>query len=126
MRPDRQLRLLHGRGIVVTDRAGAPVRMVGTAQDLTELNQVEQALRDAKDQFQAVLDAVPGAVSWIGADLKYLGANHHLAQGFHLSPLNFVGEELGFCGTSPEFEQFVTCVFRQQKFCCFRRSGGAG
>jgi PAS domain S-box-containing protein len=44
--PDGRERWIHGSGRVITDEAGAPVRMVGTAQDITERRQIDQ-LRDS-------------------------------------------------------------------------------
>jgi PAS domain S-box-containing protein len=44
--PDGSIRWTHGRGRVVSDESGAPVRMVGTAQDITERKRVD-ALRDS-------------------------------------------------------------------------------
>lgn len=43
--PDGALRWLHGRGRVLADPAGAPLRMVGTAQDITERKRLDE-LRD--------------------------------------------------------------------------------
>jgi len=40
--PGGGLRWLHGRGRVVTDDSGAPVRMVGTSQDITDRKHVEE------------------------------------------------------------------------------------
>ena len=42
VRADGTERIVHGRGRVVSDRNGHPVRMVGTAQDITERERVEQ------------------------------------------------------------------------------------
>jgi PAS domain S-box-containing protein len=43
--PDGRERLVHGRGRVILDEAGHPVRMLGTAQDITERRLAEK-LRD--------------------------------------------------------------------------------
>jgi PAS domain S-box-containing protein len=40
--PDGDVRWLHGRGRVLADEAGTPVRMVGTSQDITERKRVEE------------------------------------------------------------------------------------
>jgi PAS domain S-box-containing protein len=40
--PGGGLRWLHGRGRVITDEGGAPVRMVGTSQDITDRKRVEE------------------------------------------------------------------------------------
>jgi PAS domain S-box-containing protein len=42
LRPEGGVRWLHGRGQVITDDSGAPVRMVGTSQDITERRRVEE------------------------------------------------------------------------------------
>ena len=64
-----------------------------------------------QDQLRAVLDAVPGSVSWISADLKYLGVNRYLAALFNLPPEAFVGKEIGFLEASPAFTEFVRQFF---------------
>jgi PAS domain S-box-containing protein len=43
--PDGRLRWLHGRGRAIVDERGAPVRVVGTSQDITERKRVDE-LRD--------------------------------------------------------------------------------
>jgi PAS domain S-box-containing protein len=40
--PDGSVRWLHGRGRVVVDETGRPVRVVGTAQDVTERKQLDE------------------------------------------------------------------------------------
>jgi PAS domain S-box-containing protein len=40
--PDGYVRWLHGRGRVIVDETGAPVRMVGTAQDVTERKRLDE------------------------------------------------------------------------------------
>ena len=79
--------------------------------EVAERQQAENALRVAKDQLQAILDAVPGIVSWISSDLRYLGVNRHLSQTFNLPPEAFVGQDIGFLRASTEFNDFVRQFF---------------
>jgi PAS domain S-box-containing protein len=44
--PDGTVRWIHGRGRVITDESGRPVRMLGTAQDITERKRIDE-LRDS-------------------------------------------------------------------------------
>ncbi|MGA9381363.1 MAG: PAS domain-containing protein, partial [Phormidium sp.] len=76
--------------------------------EVEERQQAEAALQQAKDQLQAVLDAVPGLVSWISSDLKYIGVNQHLCATFKQNPESFVGKELGFLESSFDFAKFMT------------------
>jgi diguanylate cyclase (GGDEF)-like protein len=72
-------------------------------------------LQLAQAQFQAVLDAVPGGVSWINSDLEYLGINSRLAATFGLKPDNFIGKKIGFLQSSPEFSGFVSDFVTSQE-----------
>ncbi|MDQ3814660.1 MAG: EAL domain-containing protein [Armatimonadota bacterium] len=76
-------------------------------REMAERERIEEALQQARDQLQAVLDAVPGAISWVSADLTYLGVNKHLASVLHLPPESFIGKPLGFLHNSPAFNDFV-------------------
>ncbi|MBD0266935.1 MAG: PAS domain S-box protein [Cyanobacteria bacterium Co-bin8] len=80
-------------------------------EEIVERQQADVALRAAHDQLQAILDAVPGIVSWISADLRYLGVNRHLASTFNLPAEAFIGQDIGFLHTSNEFNTFVKDFF---------------
>jgi len=73
--------------------------------------QLIASLQAAKAQLQAILDAVPGCVSWVGIDLKYQGVNRYLAKTFGLSAEAFVGKELGFMNSTPGFKEFIAQFF---------------
>lgn len=75
--------------------------------DCLDRQQAKALLQQTLEQLQTVIDAVPGFVSWIGADRRYLGVNKYLASSFELSPGDFVGEELGFLRNSPQFVEFM-------------------
>ncbi|XQQ07930.1 MAG: EAL and GGDEF domain-containing protein [Leptolyngbya sp. IPPAS B-1204] len=76
-------------------------------RDVSDRKRARQELQAAKDQLQAVLDAVPGCVSWFSSDLEYLGINRYLAETFKLRPEDFIGKKLGFMEASPGFAAFV-------------------
>jgi PAS domain S-box-containing protein len=82
--------------------------------EIVERRQAQQALQEAQTQFQAVLDVVPGIVSWINSDLHYLGVNQHLADIFNLSPTDFIGKDIGFL-TGAEFKEFIRTFFQSDE-----------
>ncbi|HYO12620.1 MAG TPA: GAF domain-containing protein, partial [Thermoanaerobaculia bacterium] len=45
LRPDGSLRWIEGRGQILLDESGRPVRMVGVSMDVTERKRIEEALR---------------------------------------------------------------------------------
>lgn len=80
-------------------------------RDITDRKQAAEALLDTNEQLQAVLDAVPGLVSWVGSDLRYLGVNQHLAAAFNLPSESFIGQKVGFMEKNSKFYQLVEQFF---------------
>ncbi|MBD1924397.1 PAS domain S-box protein [Microcoleus sp. FACHB-831] len=89
------------------DAAGNLSQYIGIQTDITERKVAEEELQQAKEHLQAVLDAVPGFVSWIGSDLRYKGVNRHLAASYNLSPDAFVGQTLDFLEKKSECAGFM-------------------
>jgi len=81
------------------------------ARDISARLAAESALLEAKEQLQAVLDAVPGLVSWVSSDLRYLGVNRHLATAYQMPAELFTGQKVGFLDTSPKFNDLVYDFF---------------
>ncbi len=65
--PGQQVRIVHGRGRVQVDENGAPIRMSGTAHDVTEARRSARELANARDLYRGVLAAASG-MSIIGTD----------------------------------------------------------
>jgi PAS domain S-box-containing protein len=58
MHPDGTIRVLHGQGRVECDGDGRLVRMLGTAQDVTEARRAEQELRRQRDYAAGLVTAM--------------------------------------------------------------------
>jgi PAS domain S-box-containing protein len=106
-----QLVVIETNGTPFFDTEGNFRGYRGIDRDITERKRAEEELQQAKDQLRAVLDAVPGLVSWISSDLRYLGVNHHLATSFKQPPEVFVGREIGFLESSADFAELIRCFF---------------
>ncbi len=52
--PDGSIRMVNDRGGTILNEEGAPIRLVGTAQDVTELRKAEQALQEYAARLQTV------------------------------------------------------------------------
>ena len=61
---DGGVRWVHERGVVERDAAGRPIRMVGTAQDVTERHIALDTLRSSEAEFRLLAEAMPQIV-WI-------------------------------------------------------------
>ncbi|WP_445170966.1 PAS domain S-box protein [Microcoleus sp.] len=85
------------------------------ARDISDRQVAESALLEAKEQLQAVLDAVPGLVSWVSSDMRYLGVNRHLASAYKMPAEVFTGQKVGFLDTSPKFNDLVYGFFASNK-----------
>ena len=99
--------------VPLKDPTGEVRGVVTAAVDVTNRKKTEKALSATQDQLQAVLETIPGIVSWISSDLCYLGVNRHLAGLFGLAPEEFVGKDIGFLNASSQFNDFVGDFFQR-------------
>jgi len=78
---DGSYRWVLSRGKVIERSAeGAPLRVIGTATDITELKQIEDEVSSSRRMLQLVLDTIPIGVFWKNTDLKYIGCNNAFAR----------------------------------------------
>jgi PAS domain S-box-containing protein len=54
VRPDGVVRVIHERGCMVVDDGGNPIRLFGTAQDITERKRAEEQLQATSEQLRAL------------------------------------------------------------------------
>ncbi len=72
-----------------------------------QLQESFDSLEAKNEQLEAVLDAVPGSISWMDAEGNYLGVNHYLANTINLSPEAFLNQPVGFSKTSRDYVNFI-------------------
>jgi PAS domain S-box-containing protein len=65
---DGTVRWIASRGSCTYDRAGAPLRMTGVSQDITEHERSELALQESEQRFRQMADAAPVMVWMSGVD----------------------------------------------------------
>jgi len=62
--PDGTVRWLVGRGKVLRDAAGTPVRMAGIVADITQRKQAEERLRESEERFRAFSESSFEAIAF--------------------------------------------------------------
>jgi PAS domain S-box-containing protein len=55
VRPDGNVRIVHSQGDVTWDEAGKPLRQFGVLQDITQLRQSEEEVRESEERFRTLV-----------------------------------------------------------------------
>lgn len=80
IRPDGAERIIHSQGNVVADDRGNPIRMFGTAQDITERWRAENSLREAERKYRDIFENASEGIFQSTPEGRYLAANPALAR----------------------------------------------
>jgi two-component system, cell cycle sensor histidine kinase and response regulator CckA len=75
LRPGGELRTIHVQGRVVTTESGDVLRLVGTAQDITDRKAAEERTARSERRLQTILDALPACVKLVSHDGVLLEMN---------------------------------------------------
>ena len=62
IRPNGEVRIVHGQGEILKDENGKPLKMIGTVQDITERKQVEHTVRNSEQRFR---DFAESSADWL-------------------------------------------------------------
>jgi PAS domain S-box-containing protein len=84
-RPDGEERVIHARGDVLSDEHGTPIRMFGTAQDVTERKKAEEALREAEQKYRDIFENAGEGIFQSTPDGRYIAANPALARMYRFA-----------------------------------------
>jgi PAS domain S-box-containing protein len=61
-RADGTYAFVDDRALIVRDKSGRPVRMIGAMHDITARKQAEESLRQQQQELQLILDSVPALI----------------------------------------------------------------
>jgi PAS domain S-box-containing protein len=85
LRPDGEERVVHARGDIVSDEHGNPIRVFGTAEDVTERKQAEEALREAEQKYRDIFEKAGEGIFQSTPDGRYIAANPALARMYRFA-----------------------------------------
>jgi len=80
VRPDGDVRWVHGRRRALYDAEGRPLRMSGTLQDITGRVAAEHALRDAEERFRRSFDEAPIGMALVSLEGRWTKVNDALCE----------------------------------------------
>ncbi len=69
------VRWLLGRGQVIRDARGAPMRMLGINMDITDRKRAETALAENEEQLRLFVDRAPAAIAMFDGSMRYLAVS---------------------------------------------------
>jgi len=130
LRPSGEIRYILHRNVVTFDADGTPVRMAGTALDITEQRRIEQALADSEQLHRELVEyswdivtmmSTEGVVQYMSpAGLRLLGRTpsdvlgRNLLEFIHPDDAPLVLEGLKHAVSEPANPNVVTIRFRHQ------------
>ncbi len=90
--PNRELKYINGKGKVIFDNVGQPVRFIGTVMDITESKRKEKEFTSAKSLLDAVIDSSPFAM-WISdREGMLIRTNRSLRETLNLTDEQLIGK----------------------------------
>ncbi len=92
MLPSGEVRVVHQRAETTFDEAQKPMRMLGTVQDITARQQIEEALRQSEERFRDVADAASDWIWEMGPDLRFTYFSGRIEQVTGTSPTYLIGK----------------------------------
>lgn len=105
--PDGTVRIIHGLGEVILDEAGQPVKMIGTARDITESKHAEEALKESESRLRSALDLAQSACYEWDPQTNALKWDKGLREIWGISPDTAVDNDIFLAGVHPDDREAV-------------------
>ena len=85
IRRDGSIRSIYAHGETYLNQEGQPLRMRGTLQDITELKQATESLRESEELVRQAFENANIGMALVGIDGRYLRVNHSMSEMFGYS-----------------------------------------
>ncbi|MEW5803337.1 MAG: PAS domain S-box protein [bacterium] len=92
IRADGSIRMVQGRAEVTADAVGNPVKITGFIQDITEIKQAEEALRESKVFFSGTLNDMVTYLSVLEPSGKVIFVNNSPLQAAGITKEDVIGK----------------------------------
>ncbi|TSA12644.1 MAG: PAS domain S-box protein [Betaproteobacteria bacterium] len=94
LRTDGTIVWVSARGYVVRGVGGSAARVIGVAQDVSEIKHAEQAMRASERELRLITDSVPAFISYADAHEVVRFCNKALATFVGTQPQDMIGRKL--------------------------------
>ncbi|GEM_PF-6025148 len=89
--PQGEIRVLSGHGVLQWDTGNRPIRMIGTAQDITERKRAEAALHERDEVLKLFVEHSPAAIGMLDNEMRYVVASRRWMTDYGLGERNIIG-----------------------------------
>jgi PAS domain S-box-containing protein len=113
---DGSVRYEHSRVQIALDDQGAPIRMFGTTQDVTEQRKAELALLESEAKFRTLAEASPAIIWFLAPDARALYVNQRCAEFFGMDQavLGSSWQELIHPSDAPAYVEALLTAVRER------------
>ena len=94
VRSDGEIRWMHSIGTTTKDEKGKVTKVFGTAQDITEHKQAEEALRESEERLNAILDATTETIVLFDSKGIVRAANQIVCERLETTKEEFIGRRI--------------------------------
>lgn len=101
---------IKNRWYLITEYKTSEGSLVSLRTDITPIKDFQRTLEQKESHLKALLNAMPGYVSWIKKDLTYIGVNSNLAKFYERNPVEFIDKPLGFINGNKDDDPFKIMI----------------
>ncbi len=87
-----EIRYINGRGDVIRDEEGVPIRMIGTNLDITERMDMLEKLKTKQAQLRVFVEQAPVAVAMFDTEMRYITVSNMWYSDYNIVGKNIIGK----------------------------------